>query len=384
MADAAMQFVNKMNMPGWVPDAACRYLEHTERGVSIRALARKEACHPSTVLRQVRRFENLRDDFLIDEALRQLGRKMIPAIVQSTNKNGDTMGIHIPEADMTTPDDETLNREARRVLRRLCEPGAVLAVSADMDKAVVVRDREGGQSTRTAVVERTVAQALALKDWITCSDPGRIARYHITAAGRSALSRIIAEAENAAQGFAEAQSPFGAQHSANASANASGKDIAAGQGTRRRLKAAFGESPLTALSRRRDRDGDLFLRDTLVAAGERLREDFELAQMGARLPRNWEAFFLKGKDKVEDKSDASGSDHAGSAAARDRLKAALRELGPGLGDVALSCCCYLEGLETTEKQLGWSARSGKIVLRIALQRLLRHYETLGAGAAMIG
>jgi len=34
----------------------------------------------------------------------------------------------------------------------------------------------------------------------------------------------------------------------------------------------------------------------------------------------------------------------------------------------------LEGMETTEKRLGWSARSGKIVLRIALQRLKLHYE----------
>jgi hypothetical protein len=56
------------------------------------------------------------------------------------------------------------------------------------------------------------------------------------------------------------------------------------------------------------------------------------------------------------------------------MQAALRDLGPGLGDVALRCCCYLEGLETAEKELGWSARSGKIVLRIALQRLRRHYE----------
>jgi len=63
---------------------------------------------------------------------------------------------------------------------------------------------------------------------------------------------------------------------------------------------------------------------------------------------------------------------------------ALRDLGPGLGDVALRCCCYLEGLELAERRMGWSARSGKVVLRIALQRLKRHYDGLGAAAAMIG
>ena len=63
---------------------------------------------------------------------------------------------------------------------------------------------------------------------------------------------------------------------------------------------------------------------------------------------------------------------------------ALQDLGPGLSDVALRCCCYLEGLEMAEKKLGWSARSGKIVLRIALQRLKRHYATLSEDAQMIG
>jgi hypothetical protein len=53
--------------------------------------------------------------------------------------------------------------------------------------------------------------------------------------------------------------------------------------------------------------------------------------------------------------------------------------------MVLRCCCHLEGLEAAEKRLGWSARSGKIVLRIALDRLRRHYlETYGGLSPLIG
>ena len=45
----------------------------------------------------------------------------------------------------------------------------------------------------------------------------------------------------------------------------------------------------------------------------------------------------------------------------------------GMGDIVLRVCCFLEGIEMTERRLGWSARSGKIVLRLALIRLQRHH-----------
>ena len=48
-------------LPKWVPDAARVYLAHTEKGCSIRELARQAGCPASTVLRQVRRIETRRD-----------------------------------------------------------------------------------------------------------------------------------------------------------------------------------------------------------------------------------------------------------------------------------------------------------------------------------
>jgi hypothetical protein len=102
--------------------------------------------------------------------------------------------------------------------------------------------------------------------------------------------------------------------------------------------------------------------------------------MGPRVTQNWDRFLAGGR--IEGGTTGEGG---GSSAARQRLMDALGDLGPGLADVALRCCCFLEGIETAERRMGWSARSGKIVLRIALQRLARHYEEKhGRGGPLIG
>lgn len=276
-----------------------------------------------------------------------------------------------------SPDEATFDREARRVLRRLTESGAVLAVAREMDKAVVVREISDGRTMRTGVVDCAIAQAMALREWIECRAPGRISRYRITQTGKAALRRLLASDPDAHHGFAEAQRGF-----SDSDRNLEEKDIYdQAEGTSRRVRYNVAESPVSMLARRRGPDGKPFLEDALVAAGERLREDFETAQMGPRVAQNWDRF-LTGRDRgafaPDDNAPARGPE-----AARERVHAALRDLGPGLGDVALRVCCFLEGLELTEKHMGWSARSGKIVLRIALQRLKRHYEERGV-SQMIG
>jgi len=366
---------NLAQLPNWVPVAARNYIFHTENGMSIRALAKGAGHHASTVLRQVRKIEALRDDPLVDEALVHLGAQQ-PA-------TGKVKSIDIKEPKMTqparrcdaTPDDDTIEREGRRILRRLCEPSAVLAVAKDMEKAVVVRELGDGKTKRTAVVERPIAQAMALKDWIVCANPGRISRYAITNAGRSALKRLLADDSAQRAGFAEAPGRFADQHREYADREI----IADNTSTPRRVRYNLCESPVAAMARRRDKSGRPCLTQDLVSAAERLREDFELAQMGPRIAQNWDNFLTGGRPSLS--ADSGVGD--GPSRARDRVSTALGELGPGLGDVVLRVCCFLEGLETAEKRMGWSARSGKIVLRNALQRLKLYYDQTGSGA-MIG
>ncbi len=358
--------------PDWLPEAVRHYLDHTETGLSLRALARRKGCAASTVMRQVRRYESRRDDLLVDEALSALGQTHCGRDIDPSGKDTPLMSAPI-RAQTLVMDDATLAREARRILRRLSEPGAMLAIAPDMPKAIVLRAFPDGRTARTGVVERSVAQAFALKDWNVCRKPGRVASYTITGPGRAALKRF---AETEARGMAEAATPFGEQHR-----DWSEREVDEADGTRR-IRYNASESPVTAMGRRRDKDGKPFLEADLVEAAERLREDFEMAQMGPRVAQNWDRFLTAG-DRGGFRPQAGQAE--GPRAARDRVAAALRDLGPGLGDMALRCCCFLEGLETAEKRMGWSARSGKIVLRIALQRLKRHYdETYGGAGPLLG
>ena len=355
---------------GTLPGTVRAYLAHVEGGLGIRALARLCGCAPSTVTRQVRRVEARREDPLFDAALADWAARF-----RSTDLHdfatGDLARMVASTATTTATEnfDDRCAREARRILRRLCEKDAFLAVAEGMEKAVVLRESVPGRHTRTAVVDRDVAKRFALDEWITCAQAGRVARYAITDTGRAALKRLL-EADRrargrAAEGFADAVTPFRAQHQEPGERRVMADD---GSGEVR-LRINLAESPLTILGRKRDRTGEPYLTQDMVDAGERLREDFERAQMGPRITQNWEAFLTP---RAETRGPGRGPAD-GPQGARDRVSEALEALGPGLADVTLRVCCFLEGLEAAEKRLGWTARSGKIVLRIALQRLAQHY-----------
>ncbi len=363
---------NHRGLPDWVPDDVTNYLAHTEAGLPLRRIAERRGQHASTILRQVRRIETRRDDALVDAALRRLGT---PSQTLSAKRGQPEEQTRMPAEDFPhsyDSDEASANVEAVRVLRRMAEPTACLAVADDMEKAVVVRDTADGRTVRTAIVDKSVAEMLALREWIDASKKGRIARYKITPAGRVALKRLAAESVDRVTGFSEAMTPFA--HEGGAEAEAPNK--------RDRIRYNMAESPLATLARRRDKSGEPFLQANLVAAGERLREDFELAQMSPDRPGDWNAFVVGAEDPGP---LPEGPGVTGPSAACQRVASALAELGPGLGDVALRCCCFLEGLESTERRMGWSARSGKIVLRIALLRLHRHYDQReGAWSPLIG
>ncbi|MBV0912243.1 helix-turn-helix domain-containing protein [Rhodobacteraceae bacterium ASV31] len=313
-------------------------------GLGFREIGRLCGCEASTVLRSVRRIEQLRDDPVCDALLDRLSR--------ARRQNMPAKPAHSTDL----PDKTTLEAEAARVLPRMAEPGACLAIAPGLDTSVIVREMPDGRTIRVASVARPVAEAFVLKGWVEGRGGSKVARYRLAPEGRAFLRTC-----RAAHGMSEAPALFERAGAVQAGVSPS-------------------DTPLAALARRRQADGTPFLNGDLVAAGERLREDFEIAQMGDIAVQNWDRFVTGRLD-----GGALASERRfGPEAARARIASALGDLGPGLGDVALRCCCYLEGLEQAERRLGWSARSGKVVLRIALERLRRHYAELGETAALIG
>jgi len=134
------------------------------------------------------------------------------------------------------------------------------------------------------------------------------------------------------------------------------------------------ESPLAWLRRRRDRGGETMISQAQFDAGERLRADFWFAQLTPRVTMNWRAIAPAQRRRRSGLAFGADADMMDSvAAARERVRRALMVVGPELAGVLIDVCCHLKGLEEAERTAGWPQRAGKVVLRLALTRLARHY-----------
>ena len=114
-------------------------------------------------------------------------------------------------------------------------------------------------------------------------------------------------------------------------------------------------------------------------AGERFRIDFTKAQLSPSLTANWEVQSIGRAKRSHGGGLALDATHK-ALMARKRFDRAFVAVGAGLQDVLIEVCCHLHGLEGVEKSMHWPQRSGKVVLKIALGRLVQHYEMGGADA----
>ncbi len=343
--------------PAWVPAHLRTYLTHVESGVGIRAIARAQGHAPSTILRQIRKAENLRDDPLADAALTRLARS-----------------FHRPDTKEPTMnackklEDPTLPRETLHVLRALTEPKTILVLAEGVEDGVVVHNAGNDRPVRRAVVARELAESLVLRGLIEGQTTGRLARYHITTAGRHEAARLMAQAESQR---ATAEAGEGSVVDARAAFG-----VPQARGTRKRMRPVGADAPLHVLARRKRANGEAYLEPELVAAALRFRESYEIARMGGSLGTDWEGLV---SGRIDGGPAIPGGGSTRRLQAQESLSAAIKALGPDLAETVILGVCHENGMEDIESRLDFPARSCKIVLRIALRSLARHYSAEGKG-----
>ncbi|MBB4154888.1 hypothetical protein GGQ80_002804 [Sphingomonas jinjuensis] len=133
-------------------------------------------------------------------------------------------------------------------------------------------------------------------------------------------------------------------------------------GQARRVTVNLRESPLGWLRARGMVDARQF------EAGERLRGDYETASLGPSVTMRWDRMRVDG-------GGGDGLDPTtAQIAAKRRFDEAVGAVGRGLNDVLWRVVCANEALPSAEKAMGWPARSGRLVLTLALDRLGDHYR----------
>jgi hypothetical protein len=105
-------------------------------------------------------------------------------------------------------------------------------------------------------------------------------------------------------------------------------------------------------------------------AGERLRSDWERAQLAPRVTMAWDAAPVASGRGGAAQPDVSGA----QIDAKRRFHAAVGSVGPGLADILWRVVCAGEGMREAESALGWPARAGKLVLTFALDRVAAFYR----------
>jgi hypothetical protein len=226
-----------------------------------------------------------------------------------------------------------LEREARLVLRRL-------GVGAHLERCNDGSFLLAGKRARRAV-GAAVVSFMRARDWLREEGGVLVA----SEAGRAWLSRSQA-----------GEVDFAAQHRV-----LNTRLIKDDRGRDCYVVVNAAESPIGFLRQRG------LITHLQFEAGEKLRRDFTMAQLTPRMGVDYSA--PVGRRSLRPETLITET----ALAAKQRFNRAMRAAGPGLSDVLFDVCCILRGLEESERARNWPRASGKVVLRLALDRLVEHY-----------
>lgn len=137
------------------------------------------------------------------------------------------------------------------------------------------------------------------------------------------------------------------------------------KGVRRSVAVNQVESPLGWLFRHGHLTQEQF------DAGEQLRSDWERANLSPCVTMRWDPAPAQprghGKPQMLTRTEQQAS-------AKGRFDAALEAAGSDMADILWRVVCAGEGMRDAETALGWPARAGKLVLKMALDRVAAFYR----------
>lgn len=243
-----------------------------------------------------------------------------------------------------TREHDGIEAAAARLGRHLAQPGAFACMSP-LGCGRIALYRGGGTTLGAGFVVAAAAEMLLGRGTAVWTGEGR-ARRLIAAGPATATGRDLAEVRVVVGGVAQS------------------------------VTLDERENPLLWLHRRPGKDGRPQISAEEFAAGERFRADLTLAHMMPRMTMNWDAACAADGRGAGSRGPAAASDTA--LAARQRVRRACDRLGPELSGLAIDICGFLKGLDAVERERGWPARSAKVVLRLALSTLARHYGLVAA------
>lgn len=240
-----------------------------------------------------------------------------------------------------------LPRQAKRLLALLAETDLNVSVCPDAPAELSVVRRMRGTSLAQGRFDLSTGEWLVAEDLAVWRNTGARRTLQINQTGRACLAREDASGDLA----------FTAQHATLASRALDDGAVAL---------VNDAESPLAWLHRRRGKDGKPLIDAAAFAVGERLRADLTIAGLMPRVTSDWSQTVRGGGG-----GPAAATDMM--IAARQRVRSAMKAVGPDLADLLIDVCGFLKSLSEVEHERGWPSRSAKVVLNLALDRLCDHY-----------
>jgi hypothetical protein len=255
---------------------------------------------------------------------------------------------------MTIISEREFEREVRRVFRRFTEPESYAMRAGETGFGVFVA--RNGHQKPVLLISEIYWEAFEQRDLVCVAEmAGGNKAWRPSEVGLAYWRRLDAAAD-----------PFRTQHQLRVRKNISIDGAAA------TVEMNEAETSLGWLRRRKGADGKPLISEAQAEAGERLRRDFTLAQMAPRVTADWSMALGPDGSGRRPRDPAEVTDRA--LAARQRLAKALDVAGADLAGVLVEACCYQRGLAEIERNFGWPQRAGKVVLQIALDRLVAHYR----------